>query len=70
MMDVFINLNYSRMNIYMYHRICDSVVKLFIYIIHIRVSLVGKVVSGTQPTLMCKSANDPTPLIMGMVMLI
>jgi hypothetical protein len=58
------------MNICTYHRICDSVVELCTYIIHTILSLVGMVVSDTQPRLKCKLADDSVPLVMGMVMLI
>jgi hypothetical protein len=58
------------MDICMYHQICDSVVELCTYIIHTRLSLVGKVVLDTQPRLMCKLADDSVPLVMDMVMLI
>jgi hypothetical protein len=55
------------MNICMHHRIYDLVVELCTYIVHTRVSLVGKVVSDTQPRLMCKLVDDLVPLVMGMV---
>jgi hypothetical protein len=58
------------MNICMYHRICDSVVELCAYIIHIRMSLAGKIVPNTQPRLMCEWVDYSVPLVMGMVMLI
>jgi hypothetical protein len=51
----------------MHHRIYDLVVELCTYIVHTRVSLVGKVVSDTQPRLMCKLVDDLVPLVMGMV---
>jgi hypothetical protein len=58
------------MNICMFHWICDSIVGLYNYIVHTRLSLVGKVVLDTQPRVMCKLVDDLVPLVMGMVMLI
>jgi hypothetical protein len=37
-------------------------------IIYTRLSLVGMVVSDTQPRLMCRLADDPVPLVMGVLM--
>ena len=56
------------MNIYMYHRIRDSVVELYIHIVHTRLSLVVEVVLDIRLRLMCKSTDDSVPLVMGMVM--
>ena len=58
------------MNIYIYHRICDSVVELYVYVVLTSLSLVAEVVLDTRLRLMCKSADDSVPLVMGMVMLI
>ena len=54
----------------MYHRIRDSVVELYILVVHTRLSLVVEVVLDTRLRLMCKSTDDSVPLVMGMVMLI
>ena len=56
------------MNIYMYHRIRDSVVKLCVYVVLTSLSLAVEVVLDTQLRLLCKSADDSVPLVMGMVM--
>ena len=53
----------------MHHLICDSIVELCIHVVHTRLSLVIEVVLDAQLRLMCMSANDSVPLVMGMVML-
>ena len=58
------------MNSCIYHRIRDSVVELYAYVVHTNLSLVIEVVLDTRLRLMCKSADDSVPLVMGMVMLI
>jgi hypothetical protein len=43
--------------------------ELCTYIIHTRLSLVGKIVSDTQDKLICKLADDSVLKVIGMVML-
>jgi hypothetical protein len=46
------------MNSYMYHRIHDSVVELYIHVVHTELSLVIKVVLDTRLILMWKSVDE------------
>jgi hypothetical protein len=58
------------MHSYIYHQIRDSVVELYAYVVQVNLSLVIEVVLDTRLRLMCKSADDSVPLVMGMVILI
>jgi uncharacterized membrane protein len=68
--NVFIKEGCPCMNSCTYHRIRDSVVKLYAYVVHAILSLVIEVTLDTQLRLMCKWADDSVLLVMGMVMLI
>jgi hypothetical protein len=48
----------------------DSIVELYAYVVQVNLSLVIEVVLDTRLRLMCKSAEDSVPLVMGMVILI
>jgi hypothetical protein len=53
----------------MYHRIRDTIMELYIHVVHIKLSLVIEFVLA-QLSLICKSADESVPLVMGTAMLI